>query len=530
MKRHFLIILTAVLACACTPDSRNAAFRIPGETGGESGHEQIILGRRLEDPYEVSNVTKALKSLYPTKAERAVIEATDKYVRFLPLDDSDMQKLLDAGVELLDHPMDFEILREGDYYHDPSIPDDRITWQYGVVPVGFEPPAGIMFEELHDCFLVENASATKGLLDGVDWNAVEKESFRLTGNGAMIPSDGTKASGAEGKVPEGRIAIMDNDYDTEPIGVAGVKVSCNVFVKIATAFTDERGYYRMSKEFSSDLRYRIVFANKKGFKLGFNLILVPGSVSTLGKHGPQGCSVTIDGAQDGALFRRSVVNNAAYDYYSNCKSNSDGNIKLPPSNLRIWIFPFMSRSCAPMFQQGVIINSDLMTTLLGSYTFLVKMFLPDVILGINGCNDYASIYRCTIHELAHSSHYMQVGTDYWETYFYYIVSSWIGSSGVTYGVGTEEDHGYCEVSEMWAYYLENAFHRDRYPDSYTLSGTSYWFYPQILMYLDDKGINRYRIFRALTADVHDRDILRAKLSSLYPECKTFINEAFIRYN
>ncbi|MCQ2158289.1 MAG: hypothetical protein MJY43_00470 [Bacteroidales bacterium] len=528
MKKRFLVCALALSAAACTPSGFNAE---PGGNGFDesaSALDEIILGRQLEDPYEVSNMAEALKSLYPTKAGRTEITATDRYVRFLPADDADMQRLLEAGVEMLDHPVDFEILREGDYYHDPSVPDGKITWQYGVVPLDFDPPAGILCEELHECFLIDNAPDVKAAGGDIDWEAVERESFRLTGNGSMVVPQ-AKAGQTSG-VPCGRISIMDEDYDPEPIGVPGVKVSCNVFVKMATAYTDERGYYKMSKEFNSDLRYRIVFSNRKGFNIGFNLILVPGSVSTLGKHGPEGCDVTIDGAKDGALFRRAVVNNAAYDYYSSCKSSSDGNIKTPPANLRIWIFPFMSRSCAPMFQQGVIINSDLVTTLLGNYTFLIKMFLPDVILGVNGCNDYASLYRRAIHELAHSSHYMQVGTDYWETYFYHFVSSWISSSGVTYGVGTEENHGYCEVSEMWAYYMENAFHRDRYPDSYRFEGTSYWFYPQIFMYLDEKGVNRYRIFRALTSDVHDRDILKAKLSSLYPECKTIINEAFIRYN
>lgn len=518
--------MLSAFAGACSPDASFPVSVVPRDGG--VGHDEIILGRRLEDPYEVSNVTKALESLYPTKAGRTEITPTDRYVRFLPSDDADLQKLTGAGVELLDHPMDFEILREGDYYHDPSLPDGSITWQYGVVPMDFEPPVGIVCEELHECFLIENAPETKAAMGDVDWEAVEAEAFRLTGNGNMLASE-TKGD-SSGKIPEGRIAILDEDYDSEPIGVPGVKVSCNVFVKIATAYTDDRGYYKMPKEFSSDLRYRIVFANRKGFKLGFNLVLIPASISTLGKHGPEGCSITVNGAQDGALFRRAVVNNAAYDYYSNCKSTSDGNIKTPPANLRIWIFPLVARSCTPMFQQGVIINSDLITTLLGNYTFLIRMFLPDIIIGTSGCNDYSSIYRRTIHELAHSSHYMQVGKDYWESFFYYVVSSWISSSGITYGVGTEEDHGYCEISEMWAYYMENSFHRDRYPESYELAGTSYWFFPQIFMYLDEKGINRYRIFRALTSDVHDRDILRSKLSSLYPECKSIINEAFIRYN
>ena len=32
------------------------------------------------------------------------------------------------GFELLDHPMDYEIVREGDWYHDPGVPEGEITW------------------------------------------------------------------------------------------------------------------------------------------------------------------------------------------------------------------------------------------------------------------------------------------------------------------------------------------------------------------------------------------------------------------
>ena len=87
-------------------------------------------------------------------------------------------------------------------------------------------PDGISYEILDECFLPENAS-TK--VDWVDWEAVERESFILTGNGDMLEPS-TKASG--GAVPEGRITIVDEALGTDETGVKGVTVSCNVFVKI----------------------------------------------------------------------------------------------------------------------------------------------------------------------------------------------------------------------------------------------------------------------------------------------------------
>ena len=53
--------------------------------------------------------------------------------------------------------------------------------------------------------------------------------------------------------------------------------------------------------FSGTPRYRIVYKNEKGFNIGFNFILIPASVCTLGKGDPGGmdCHIT---RNDGALF------------------------------------------------------------------------------------------------------------------------------------------------------------------------------------------------------------------------------------
>ena len=109
-------------------------------------------------------------------------------------------------------------------------------------------------------------------------------------------------------------------------------------------------------------------------------------------------------------------------------------------------------------------------------------------------------------------------------------TSFVSSGFVTYGVGTEEDFGYCEVGEMWAYYVQTVMHNERYPDNERLYGTGYWFYPQIFMYLDERGMTRHKIFAALTSDIADRDKLRKKLTSLYPQSKSSVNLAFSRYN
>jgi len=526
MKRIVLIALAAALAAGC---SLKDFFGKRGEevdVEGDISHEMIILGEQLEDPYSVENIQKALQSLYPTKG-RVDIRPTDYYVRFLPSSEKEYEALEGMGINLIDHPLDYRIVRDGDYYHDPEIPDSLITWQYAVVPPEFVFPEGIVWEKLDECYISENDVATRAT--GIDWAAVERESYRLTGNApsGCLTKGGTDYPAAK---PKGRITVVDEDFDTEPVGVAGVRVSMNSFVKFANAYTDEEGYYETDRTFTSEVRYRLVFKNRKGFSIGMNLLLCPASVSTLGKGSPEGVSQVVKQTSDRKLYCRCIVNNACWDYWQGCVSGVS-RIKTPPSNLRIWIFQNMVDSSTIMMQQGVLIDGSTIGEFLGDYAPLVKMFLPDVTIGIGGRSEYRSIYSTAIHELAHTSHYGQVGNDYWETYIKYILTSYVTSGGITYGVGTEKNHGYCEVGEMWAYYMQTKLYRERYEsDSGRTFGTSFWFSPQIFLFMDDRGIDRYRIFAALSSDITGRDLLRDKLISLYPECKSIISQAFLKYN
>ena len=134
--KNFFLFAVMLLAASCSgsltdmPDWSGEAY------GPDLSHEMIVLGSHLEDPYSVDNMTKALSSLYPTKADR-VVETTHLYVRFLPETDAELEQLEELGLELLDHPVDYQIIRAGDYYHDHAVPEGNITWEYAVVENGF---------------------------------------------------------------------------------------------------------------------------------------------------------------------------------------------------------------------------------------------------------------------------------------------------------------------------------------------------------------------------------------------------------
>ena len=520
MKRYFYCLVLLCLAASCDrgvgPEAEYGT-----QTLDEVSHGMIVLGDRLKDPYTVENMEDAVASLYPTKG-RTALKPTDIYVRFLPRNNDEYDRLVTLGEEMVDHPLDYQIVQEGDYYHDPSLAEDTITWQYAVVDAKFQFPYGIRYEVIDNCYIPEKDASTRA--GDIDWAAVEQEAFRLTGNEALL--EATTRGPSEAVQPSGRITVLD-DRLGEEVGLKGVKIAVNTFVKYAYTYTDTEGYYTIPRSYASNIRYRIVFKNSRGFGLGVDYLLAPASASTLGKNSAEGVSLIIGRESDRKLFSRAVVNNAAYDYLAMCDSRTQP-LTPPPSNVRFWLFQKLGSSSTPMLQHGALIDEGAIAEYLGTYKDLVKMLLPDITLGLKYCDDYASIYATTCHELAHASHFKQAGTAYWNKYIGYVLRSWAAGTDV-YGDGTGQNAGYCEVGEMWAYYLENLVWRDRYGEEYN-AGRSWWFDPQILMRLDDRGLNRSMIFRAFTSEVCTKELLAEKLAALYPDSKNLIEQVFYEYS
>lgn len=524
MKGKLTLVLLSLIMMSCSKDPVGRGADLDYSYGRNIPHGKIVLGDRLDNPYTTENMTKALHQLYPTKADRVDVKTTDLYVRFLPQNEEEYDMLVGMGLVLTDHPLDYDIAVDGDWYHDPDIPEESLTWQYAVVSPDFDFP-DMAYEVIDECYVAENDPGTRS--DGIDWAAVERQAYILTGNEDRLSDPMTRSS--EKLKPSGRITIEDKDFNGgKPFGVAGVCVSCNSFVKFDFCQTDRDGYYQMEKSYSSNLRYRLIFRNEKGFSIGFNLILVPASVSTLGKSGPEGVNMTVTEESDDKLFRRCVVNNAVYDYISRC-NDEDLGISPPPQGLRLWILNSLEASSAVMMRHGAVLKSDLIHSFLGRYAALIELFMPDITIGTKGLDSYESIYSATSHELAHASHFTAVGTDYWNTYIRYVIESFVTTGGKTYGDGSAPGAGYCEVGEMWAYYMESKLYKERYGGNFPALGTSWWFSPQILRFLDDRGLSQSEIFAVMDAEVNSKDSFERALLLMYPERQDMIEQVFSRY-
>ena len=100
---------------------------------------------------------------------------------------------------------------------------------------------------------------------------------------------------------------------------------------------------------------------------------------------------------------------------------------------------------------------------------------------------------------------------------------------MTYGDGTLNRAGYCEVGEMWAYFVESLVYHERYGGSFPTFGTSFWFYPQIFRNLYDRGFSLEMLYKVLDVTVTSRSSLKDALIKAYPTRRAVIEQVFNRY-
>ena len=152
----------------------------------------------------------------------------------------------------------------------------------------------------------------------------------------------------------------------------------------------------------------------------------------------------------------------------------------------------------------------------------------DLTLGLGDKHAYKDIYSTSCHELAHASHFSKAGTDFWNQYITYIMTSYV-KNGDPYGDGQGSGAGHCSVGEMWGYYMQSKMYKDRYGGSFPSFGISFWFKPQIFRYLDERGLECTDIFKVLDASVTSRAQLKNALILAYPVMKDIIEQVFNRY-
>ncbi|HKK62278.1 MAG TPA: hypothetical protein VJ951_06950 [Bacteroidales bacterium] len=507
----FLLFLALLFNYACEKENVSSLDQPEFEASPPEG--MMILGEKIKNPYSVENMKKALDNLKTSdefkslSQEDVTISTSHLYLRILPKNEEEVNWFIeDTTMEMFDYPLDYEIIKEGFFYQDPDIPLGNPTWLYTTVPVDFKLP-DMNIEVLDECYIPDYDNVTLKSASKITWlKELENEAFRITGN-----ADDEKKSSQElmaSEVPSGRFRVHNTSNDALE-GLRRVKVRVHRVVKWDTDFTDDDGYYQMSKSFRRNPHYAIIFENSNGFKIWGNWAFLAPANYNMGYHDNTGHSK--DFWKDSQGWPWAIVNNSVCDHRDKC---DDLSIERPPTDLRVWFNETNNQSwsgAAPMLRRtygyygfnthsmvanfflnttGIVITANLLSNLL-------QFCEPDIF--INFDQDYSGnttneLKALVYHEASHASHYSLVGNNYWVKYINYIIT--YGA----YGDGTGSNAMYCGWGEMWGNYFGNYLTAIEYcGTSVHWSDGKDWYNPGFLRRVDNiSDVTTWEVFQSLT--------------------------------
>lgn len=200
-----------------------------------------------------------------TNAQKGV-RATHLYVKFKPKNSDQYEQLhADTSLSYLDYPIESTVIRRGDYYHDPSLPDSVPTYQYTAVKVDYQFPKGIGYEILDKLYIPEedgdflyaNGRSTDNFLD-----KLLNQAYIQTGNyedTVITPNHEQSTFARKRYFPGGRIRVFDTRL-ADWIGMEGVRVEARRWFTTHKGYPNYEGYYSMGSSFKRPCNYSIWFA------------------------------------------------------------------------------------------------------------------------------------------------------------------------------------------------------------------------------------------------------------------------------
>jgi len=492
MKRQHLLILTllGIFIYSCQGEFENTIQSEPSlsEALASESDGQIVLGKKLENPYAVKNMRKAYASLmekqkksnynYAAKTLEAstAIETTDYYVKFWIENDEQKNVLLSDSLNLSIIPLDVEIQQEGDYFVDENTEIEQAQWLYTSVIKDYQFPSEVAYEIIEDLFLIEESSieeeegdeqedesttttiAGKSGISKYFLYDLEEEALRITGNWKDPENQGGMAERRSKKKPKGSIKVLNTVTGVND-PVVGVKVKTRRWFKWAKGWTNSNGYYKVNRGYRRDVRYTVVFKNTRGFKIWPSTISVSSARYRAGKHSKYGHNITFGTKSKG--WRWSTVNNATVKYLDYCTQFGIGK---PHSNLRIVANGKSGGGAAPMLRRTIYsvtaTKAGMLLTAIGfgvpnSLLWVVVRFVvPDIIIKAKASQGTDGVYYTTFHELGHASHYKKVGNKYWRKYIDKIIDNWFFHNSTSpYGSGRGNNHALVGLGEAWGYHI-----------------------------------------------------------------------------
>lgn len=255
---YCLVIIIITISCSLEPGGEtvnkgNSSQGNPEVTVSDNSGN-VILGRKLENPYSVRNMKLAKESLVLKGIIiQEEINTTHYYIRFSPANINEIEELCSMPeLSLFNIPMDYEILSEGDTYRDPDITEDKPDYQYSVVPVNKKLP-NVEYKIIEELFIPGDLSESISS-ENCDFVKLKNESLSLTGN--TVNSRSGNILRGEYCAPYGKITLYDNILNKN-VPIPGVKVRMRSFGKTVYAYTDDNGNYKMPYGYYLNFNYSL---------------------------------------------------------------------------------------------------------------------------------------------------------------------------------------------------------------------------------------------------------------------------------
>ena len=262
MKLKLLLIIAALSGIAsCTKDrfETDSTFPVSQYMETKSFGRQVefgketVLGEKIEDPYSLKTMRKAVRQLKLLKYDDAFanitdIQASHLYIKFTPRDTIDLELLnRDDNILLYNHPLDREILVSGPDYHDPEIPENALPYLYASVPVGYpllNEVDHIVLDSLY--FPDESPEYSSGIFNIENVYTLENAATALTENRDTDFSISLSAD--DHFYPEGYVRMYDSYLDSD-VYLEGAKVILRKGTHSHAFITDKNGYFKSDKRF-----------------------------------------------------------------------------------------------------------------------------------------------------------------------------------------------------------------------------------------------------------------------------------------
>lgn len=344
------------------------------------------------------------------------ITATHLYVKFIPKNEEELDILMvDSTLVLYDYPLDYEIAVNGDYYRDPTIPEDQPTPQYCAVKVTnpfaqgtgkvkgnakvMETVEKTILEELfipdEDFDADENGTPNKtanpamrkinGKMVSVALiDALVEEALRITNNLEKPSTQNKTAKTMSGSWrPAGRIRVWD-DFLQDFVGVEGVQVRARRWFTTHRGWVGADGFYSCDGTFAREANYSIDWDR-------YDFAIQDHWLNGATFNGPKkegNWDLNLNDDKQEQEYYATIFRAAHHYYYKDIKG-----LRRPPQN-SFWQTKMKIKAFLENTKDGTLGNHKEERRFLGAQ---LKIYTYQ--------RSAESTYSTVIHELAHASHW-----------------------------------------------------------------------------------------------------------------------------